>query len=292
MRSHVLMAAFGLAAPLALTAGTALAQLPPVSSGNLVAHFKADNSSVTRDVSDNVSGWSAQNDGLIILSASGSDPSNITYLPTGMNGNPTIRVNDFSGDNQVLRGVLPGTHTTATIFWLGFYSPGRDGSLDDDAGQYAYSYGADAADGSQFDHQIDSGVFQMFGGGGTQTGDNIAARNGQYTVWRTRYGTAAGDGHEAFADGTNLNIASPNGGNYSVGGALQLFGFQNSAGTSDGFNFVGNMSELVIYSGLLNPTDTAAVEAYLTGQIPEPSSLVPLAAAASCLLRPRRRRAA
>ena len=271
---------------LVLGAGQSASALPVVTSGSLVAHFEASPATVGVDANGNVLSWTASNDPAVMLSAFGSDPANIRYSPTaGFSGGPAIVVNDFApggvDDNQVLRGTIPGSHAAVTIFWHGFYAPGRDGSLNDGAGQYAYSWGADGVDGSQMDHQTDDGRIELFGGNGTQTGNDISGRESTYTVWHTFYGTdPTGAGHAAFADGTDLGVPSPNGGVYNVSGNLQLFGFQNASGTSDGFNFVGNMSQLIIYDGILDQTDVDAVTQFLTtpaAAVPEPRPLALLA---------------
>lgn len=255
--------------------------IPVVGSGTMVAHFRASDAKVARDGSGNVTTWTADNNAAIVLTSTGPKPSNIAYSATGMNGAPEIVVNDFApNDNQFLTGAITGTRTATTIFWLGHYSPGRGGSLGDSAGQYVYSYGTNGADGSQMDHQIDGGVFQLFGGSGTQSGDNIAGFNSIRTVWTTFYGQGTGNAHSAFAGTTNLNVASPNGGNYSASGNLILFGFQ-ATNTSSGFNFVGNIAELIIYDGILSSQDVDAIRGYLQlragGDLGEPvtSNVVP-----------------
>lgn len=296
MNSRFVLALFGFA-------GAAWATpLPSVGSGTLVAHFRASDAKVGRDVSGSVTSWTADNNAAIVLTATGNSASNIVYNANGMNGAPEIVVNDPVSTNQYLTGAIPGTRTAATIFWLGYYSPGRNGSLGDGSGQYAYSYGADGADGSQMDHQIDSGVFQLFGGGGTQSGANIAGFNSIRTVWTTFYGQGTGNGHSAFAGATNLNIASPNGGNYSVSGNLNLFAFQTTTGSSSGFNFVGNIGELIIYDGILSSTDVDAIRGYLqlraggdlgepvTSAIPEPTTWSLMSIALAGLAGYRRRR--
>lgn len=271
--------------------------IPSIGSGTLVAHFRVSNSSVARDSSGNVISWTADNNSGIVLNAAGTNnPGNITYSATGMNGAPEIVVNDFTNQNRYMTGAIGGTRTATTIFWLGFYQPGRGGSLGDGAGQYLYSYGADGADGSQMDHQIDGGNFEMFGGAGTQTGNSISSLNGVRTVWTTYYGQGTGNSHSAFAGTTSLGIPATNGGNYSVSGNLILFGFQGStAGVSPGFNFVGNIGELIIYDGIVSDTDATAVRTYLAGRaagdlgdptvsaIPEPGTWAMFAAAAGLL---------
>lgn len=256
--------------------------LPSVGSGSLVAHFQAG-PNVEVDVDGTVNSWTAENDNAIVLTTIVHEGVNtITYDAAGMNGNPTVVVNDPADNKASLQGGIGLTAdlTSATIFWLGYFSPGREFSggvsLGDGSGQYAYSLGADGADGSQMDNQIDDGNFEYFGGSGTQTGDPIAALNGQYTVWRSEYydNVTTDPGHIGYANNTNLNVAA-NGAGYSVptGSELVLFAYQDSGGNGDsGFNFVGNMSELIIYEGNLDPADVEAVESYLRGRIPEPSS--------------------
>lgn len=293
VRSSVWMMALGVY--LAATSASA-AILPTVGSGTLVAQFQANASTVTFDANNHVSSWTAANDNSIVLNATGSaHPQMIAYDATGMNGQPTIVVNDGPAGtiNRVLQGAIPGTRTATTIFWLGYYAPDRDGQPGD--GSYAYSYGVDGADGTQFDHQYEgfNNRIELWGGNGTQSGDVISGYNDQYTIWHTYYGQGTGNGHQAFANGTDLNVPTPNGGNYSVSGDLILFGYQNASGVSGGFNFVGNMSELLIYDGLLNAADTAAILAYLHDRqlavssnlvVPEPTSAALLSCGALGLL--------
>ena len=245
------------------------AQLPPVGSAELVAHFRSDAASLNLGAGNSVLGWTAANDSSITLNVGGTnDPGNIAFDASGMGGLGTINVNDFSGDNRYLKGSLGrGLSNGASIFWTGFYSPGRNGSLSDSAGQYAYSLGAAGSQGSQMDHQIDDGNFELYGGSGTQTGNSIDYLNGHYSVWQTNY-LADTPGHEAFANGFSLGIRSDGGYNVSPSDDLQLFGWQNSSGTPGGYNFVGNMSDLIIYDGVLSTSDAQAVSNYLNNRLP------------------------
>ncbi|WP_425395332.1 hypothetical protein [Aeoliella sp.] len=246
----------------------ALAMLPAVTSGNLVAHFEATPGSLTLDGADNVLAWQAKNNPAINLAVGGTDdPANIRFNPTGMGPLGTIEVNDFSGDNRYLRGSLGSDLNGATIFWVGYYQPGRDGSLGDGSGQYAYSLGRAGGQGAQMDHQIDDGRFELYGGGGTQGGNHIDYLNGSYSVFQTNY--YPGDpGHQAFANGFDLNV--PSDGGYFVPAAedLLLFGWQNGSAAAGGYNFVGNMSELIIYDGVLDGPEAAAVYNHLASKLP------------------------
>ena len=261
------------------TSASIVTAAPLPTLAGLVAHFQASAENVSVGMNGDVESWTATNNNTIVLNRTGTaaSNSNIQYNPTGMNGSPTIEVNDFTGDNLVLQGSLNvgGTLTQATWFWLGYFSPGRDGSLNDGSGQYIYSYGVDGADGTQMDFQTDDGISEVYSGNITQS-----SFEGEYTVWRAVYGAGGGgDEHSAFANGNDLNWPSPNSAAYGVDGShnLILFGYQNSAGASGGFNFVGNISELIVYNRVLSPEEVGQVEAYLASRIPEPSSFVLLA---------------
>jgi len=244
-----------------------VAQTPPVvGSGALVAHFRADATTVATDPQGNVISWTAANNNAIILNGTGTPLSNIRFNPTGMSGKPTVEVHDFTGQDRVLSGSIAGTRTATTIIWLGYFSPTRNGALGDGSGQYIYCYGADGPDGSQLDMQIDNNNVEVFGGSGTQLGDPINQWNYQYSVWRAYYGTGTGNGQAIFVNRINLNLPPTITANFNVTGNLMLFGFQNSTGASGGFNFVGNLSSLLIYDGILNAADTLAIENFLACQ--------------------------
>lgn len=252
-----------------------MATLPDVTSANLVAHFQATPATLQLDVSNNVLAWHATNDPAITLTASGSDDiANIRFDEHGLGGLGTIEVDDFSGDNRYLRGRLGTDLQGATIFWLGSYQPGRNGSLGDSAGQYAYSIGKAVTQGRQMDHQIDDHLFELYGGGGTQAGTAIDYLNGHDSLFQTNYYSDS-PGHEAFANGYDLSIPADGGYHVSADDDLLLFGWQDSSGSAGGYNFVGNMSDLVIYDGVLEPAEAAVVAEYLTQRLPATPPLPP-----------------
>ncbi len=249
--------------------------LPAVTSGTLVAQFDPDPTYLSLDGSGtDVASWTAANDNSIVLSRTGTaaSNSNISFDASELGGNGAVVVNDFTGDNLVLQGSVPGTRTASTVFFLGYFSPGRDGSLTDGSGQYVYSYAVDGPSGSQLDFQTDDGNAELFGGSGTQFVGDISSRAGEYTVYRIESGGGDGDDWAVYVDGALLG-SGDEGTNYSVSGDLILFGYQNSSGVSGGFNFVGNVGQLLIYDGVLDSNDTASVERYLAGKIPEPSAI-------------------
>ena len=264
---------------LSLAARSAVAALPPVTSGTLVAQFDADPLYLSLDGGGaDVASWTAANDNSIVLSRTGAaaSNSNILFDANELAGGGAVVVNDFlvdgTHDNLVLQGAIPGTRTASTVFFLGYFSPGRDGSLGDGSGQYLYSYGASGGAGTQIDFQIDDGNAEIWGGGGTQGVGDISARNGEYTVYRIESGGGAGDDFAVYVDGTLLGGGNE-GANYNVNGDLILFGWQNSSGVSGGFNFVGNVGQLLFYDGNLDNADVDAVESYLASLKPSELTL-------------------
>lgn len=259
-----------------LIAQPVVAQAPVVNSADLVAHFVADPTYLDLDASNNVIRWTSTNDPTIQLDAGGTaNPENIVYDPSGLGGEGTLVVRDYAGQNRYLRGDLGYTSnlTDTTIFWLGNYHPGAGGSLGDAAGQYAYSLGSAGSQGSQMDHQIDDGAFELYGGSGTQTGDTISYLNGFNTVYRSDYYSGS-PGHVAYANGVELGVANDSGYNVPVGQDLQLFGWQNSSGVAAGYNFVGDFSEMLIYQGRIDDNDATAVHNYLSNKLDQtPPSL-------------------
>ncbi|MCH2161233.1 MAG: hypothetical protein MK085_05095 [Phycisphaerales bacterium] len=214
--------------------------------------------------------WRAANNDSLVLVAEGAPSSNIIFDPKELGGLGSLVVNDYSGQNRRLEGSLGGVElSNATIFWVGYFSPGRDGSLGDGSGQYIYSMGIDGAAGSQFDNQIDDGRFEIFGGSGTQVGRDITYINGHYSVWMSRFHAGpTSTGHVAETNGFDMLVPTDTTG-YALGDDhLVVFAYQNSSGTgSSGYNFVGNLHQLVIYDGLLDANDTAAVNNHLYSKL-------------------------
>ena len=243
--------------------------LPEVSSAQLVAHFSASSDQLNLDSNQEVLEWIACNDASIVLTSQGTDdPGNIAYDAAGLGGLGSLVVRDFSGDNRYLRGSLnlDTALTDATIFWLGKYEPTADGSLNDGAGQYVYCFGPATGQGSQMDHQIDDGEFQLYGGSGTQTGGSIGYLNGFNSVWRTDYFSGA-PGHVASVNGFDLNIPTDGGYSISPDSELQLFGWQNSSGVAGGYNFVGEISELIIFRGRISDEDAELIQDWLSAKL-------------------------
>ena len=248
---------------------------PETTSGRLVANFVAVEETLELDGTD-VIRWEAANDPGISLVGGGSPAGNISFDAAGLGGHGMLVVNDWSGDNRYLRGSLGGELLTdATIFWLGHFAPGRDGSLGDGSGQYVYTFGRSGFDGSQFDNQVDDGRFEIYGGSGTQIGRDITYLHGADSVWMTRYhGAPTSIGHSAEANGIDL-LMPTTGNGYAAGGTspgeddLLLFGWQDSSGGAAGYNFVGDIHQMLVYDGLLDENDTVAIMNYLRSKLQE-----------------------
>jgi len=244
--------------------------LPDVTSGTLAAHFLCDPATMDLDANNAVTAWRARNNSSIELTASGSgDATNILYDASDLNGQGGIRVNDFTSETMGLSGSIGDLDLVeSTIFWLGYYAPGRDGSTDDGSGQYAYNY----YNGSSYiSHQSDDGIVEHYSP--TRAGDAIDVLEGDYQVWTSvTYG--ASPGTSMYVNGIDLNVA-PHDGIASDPAADTFHMFRYS---SSGYNFVGNMHECIIYEGALSAEDIAAVEAYLDAKraaydgLPEVSS--------------------
>jgi predicted RNA-binding protein len=230
--------------------------LPEVSSGALAAHFVADPSTMDVDPANNaVTAWRASNNAAINLTASGTGAAtNLLYDAGDLNGHGAIQVNDFSGDTLALVGTIGNIDLVeSTIFWLGYYAPGRDGSTDDASGQYVYNY---YNGDSYISHQSDDGFVEHYSP--TCRGDAIDSLENEHQVWTSvTYG--ASPGVEMYVNGADLN-AVEFGGITSDGDADTFQMFRYGSG---GYNFVGNMHECIIYEGALSATDIATVEAYL-----------------------------
>ena len=230
--------------------------LPDVTSGTLAAHFLCDPATMDLDANNAVTAWRARNNSSIELTASGSgDATNILYDASDLNGQGGIRVNDFTSETMGLSGSIGDLDLVeSTIFWLGYYAPGRDGSTDDGSGQYAYNY----YNGSSYiSHQSDEGIVEHYSP--TRAGDAIDVLEGDYQVWTSvTYGSSPGT--SMYVNGVDLNVAPHDGilSDGSVADTFQMFRYSSS-----GYNFVGNMHECIIYEGALSAADIATVEAYL-----------------------------
>ncbi len=173
-----------------------------------------------------------------------------------------------------------------TVFWLGSYSAGTpqgDGTL----GRYAYNIGirgpgvSGQARGMSHQRRDAGQVVAVFPGSGvTYRGDSILTRNDTPTVWRTDYDYVGGSPfgtHAFFAtddEGTRTDLGMAP----LTATTIEFTSFDPhlyigawndgvvSSSGSGGFTFIGEMSQLLIFEGDLDPADIDAIEAWLVSQ--------------------------
>ncbi|MEM9176851.1 MAG: PEP-CTERM sorting domain-containing protein [Myxococcota bacterium] len=240
---------------------------PPISSANLVLQLRADVASVAVDAQGDVLSWTAANDPAIVLTRDpGFTPDEIRFEPAGAFGQPTVRVSDFGG-NPHLDATLPGSIqlSDATILWLGFYRNSTSGS------ETLYTIG-NGAGGGTYSHQQNAGVIEVDDGSTVYSGgDTALPYRGVPTVFATQYagGTPVAN-HVVRADGIDLGVASSPIGYDGTPDPhpISLFAFDGS-----GRNFEGDLTELLVYDGLLTPSELADVEAYLRARVGAPPEI-------------------
>ena len=192
----------------------------------------------------------------------GNGPANlITY-----DGRGSLIFNDPSAnaDGRYLSGTLVNSSTRDfTIFWLGHY---QDNAPFASSGTYAYNVGLNS-----ISHQRDDGNegfrVEMYNGT-TYAGDDITAYDGIDTVWST---VITANTHKAYANGINLNLVG-NPSNIVISNAAIIIG----AYSESGYDFVGNMSQMIIFESALSDDDRVLIEKYLgdlVGLPPQPEPI-------------------
>lgn len=253
-----------------------LADLPCLSQAardSLVAHFDGRTGVVTVDGSSDVSSWTPLGAAGTPISemaltsvprAGGGAPSLIAYRGSGTLSFDDSRV---EGEGRFLDGFLTNSGgTEMTVVWYGHYDAG---ALAEDSGAYAFNIGL-----NELSHQRDnltSGGFTVkIHNGATYPGTvDITPFDGIDTVWTTRVSVG---GHSAFAGGTDLDIqGSPT---YRFGAEAEIV--LGGSGPS-GFDFIGDMKQLVIFESALSETDRLLLQDYFEGGlvpiIPQPPTV-------------------
>jgi uncharacterized protein YjbI with pentapeptide repeats/predicted aspartyl protease len=185
-----------------------------------------------------------------------AEASHISY-----DGSSTLTFTDPGADGRYLAGTLSNAQSTDfTVFWLGHYEADAPSAT---SGNYAYNIGA-----NDISHQRDDGGggfrVEMYNGT-TYYGDDITDYDGIDTIWST---VITVDSHTAYANGTNLNIAgSPT--NSVEANASIIMGSLNSRG----FDFVGDISQMIIFNFALSDADRLLVESYFADILLESTPL-------------------
>ena len=236
-----------------------LTSVPELSSkaiDSLVAHY--DGSKGVETVDNAVVSWTPVDstgqlmDSMIVQSAQkgngGSDL--ISYDGTGK-----LFFDDTSvaADGRYLTGKLSNTETKEfTIFWLGHYKADAPFAT---SGTYAYNIGL-----SNTSHQRDDGkggfVVEQYNGI-TFSGNDISEYDDQTTVWST---VLTADSHSFYANGKNLNLGGMPTNNIKANADIVI-----GAYSSSGYDFVGEIEQLIIFSSALNTKDRKLIENHLYG---------------------------
>lgn len=182
----------------------------------------------------------------------------ITY-----DGSGRLIFNDPSvaADGRYLSGTLINAGTSDfTIFWLGHY---QDNSPFATSGTYAYNVGL-----NNISHQRDDGNegfrVEMYNGT-TYTGDDITTYDGIDTVWST---VITANTHDTYANGMNLNLVGTPTNSVTANAAIVIGAYSGS-----GYDFVGDMSQMIIFASALGDDDRGLIENYLGALVGLPSQL-------------------
>ena len=279
--AFILAGLFG-AAPCAFSAAlfTDVPGLSASAQGSLVAHY--DGRTGVTTTGSSVNSWTPVNGsgtaipGMEVTSVQrgGGAASLISY-----DGSGRLSFDDTAvgADGRYLAGALSNTATVNfTVIWLGNYDAGAPFAT---SGTYAYNIGA-----NDISHQRDDGGggfrVEMYNGT-TYAGDDIRVYDGIDTIWST---VITANSHTAYANGTNLNLVGTPTNSVDANAGIIM-----GAYSSSGYDFVGDMSQMIIFNSALSDADRLLVESYFAA-IPEPSATLLLGLAALPFLRRRRSR--
>ena len=191
-------------------------------------------------------------DNMIVRSTQkgGGAPELITYDGSGK---LTFDDTDVGADGRYLEGALSNAESKElTVFWVGNYSAEAPFAT---SGTYVYNIGINSTS-----HQRDDGkggfVVEQYNGT-TYSGDDITAYDGVSTVWST---VLTADSHAFYANGTNLNVGGTPSNNVKANASMII-----GAYSSSGYDFVGDVEQLIIFGSALSDADRKLVESHLGG---------------------------
>ena len=173
-------------------------------------------------------------------------------------GNLSFDDTATGSQGRYLLGTLSNAQSTDfTVMWRGHYEADAPFAT---SGTYAYNIGI-----NDVSHQRDDGGggfrVEMYNGT-TYAGDDIQVYDGITTVWST---VLTASTHNAYANGTNLNLGGSPTNSIAANGDIYMGAYSGS-----GYDFVGDMSQMIIFNSALSDADRVLVEGFLT-TIPEPS---------------------
>lgn len=231
--------------------------LSPDARDSLVAHFDG-RENVETSGGNNVISWTPlDGDGnpltamkvTALSRPGGGDASLITY---DLQGALSFDDSTASAEGRYLEGDLAnGGGTALTVFWRGHYDGGTPFET---SGTYAYNIGL-----NNVSHQRDDGaggfVAELYNGTTYSGTVDITPFDDAETVWST---VVTANSHVAYANGTNLGI--PGAPSYNIAANAEIV---IGAFSSGGFDFVGDISQLIVFESALSEADRQLVETYL-----------------------------
>ena len=261
MKTHSVLISFVfiLSVKLSIWGNGLLTAIPDLSSQaieSLVAHY--DGSKGVETDGNTVVSWTPVDsngqllDEMIVQSAQKGNggPELISYDAAGKLSFDDTSV---SADGRYLTGKLSNAETKEfTVFWLGYYKAAAPFAA---SGTYAYNIGL-----SNTSHQRDDGkggfVIEQYNGT-TYSGDDITKYDDQTTVWST---VLTADSHSFYANGKNLNLGGMPTNNIKANADIVI-----GAYSSSGYDFVGEIQQLMIFNSALNAVDRKLIENHLYG---------------------------
>ena len=281
--AFILAGLFG-AAPCTFSAAlfTDVPGLSASAQGSLVAHYDGRTGVATSNVtSSTVNTWTpvdGNGNALPGMAVTNTGHGTAADSHISYDGSSRLTFTDPGSGGRYLSGALSNTATVNfTVLWRGHYEADAPFAT---SGNYAYNIGP-----NDISHQRDNGgngfVVEMYNGT-TYAGDDITAYDGvSDTVWST---VITSDSHTAYVNGTNLNLGGNPTNSVAANASIIMASYSSS-----GYDFVGDMSQMIIFESALNDADRALVENFLAA-IPEPSATLLLGLAALPFLRRRRSR--
>ncbi|MGY8964010.1 MAG: cadherin-like domain-containing protein, partial [Rhodospirillales bacterium] len=220
---------------------------------SLIAHY--DGKHGVKTEGNSVVSWTPINsngsflDSMIVRSTQkgGGAPELITYDGSGK---LTFDDTNVVADGRYLEGALSNAESKEfTVFWVGNYSADSPFAT---SGTYVYNIGINSTS-----HQRDDGkgrfVVEQYNGT-TYPGDDITAYDGVSTVWST---VLTADSHAFYANGTNLNVGGTPSNNVKANVSIII-----GAYSSSGYDFVGDVEQLIIFGSALSDADRELIEDY------------------------------
>lgn len=276
-----------------------IAGLSPAARDALVVNFDA-RTGVVVNPDDGVVEWEGYDgNGQPVVTAVRAENANTPTTNITRNSSGTSLVfteNDVSHTQHLFARLVDENDDAllsggaATIFWRGFYS-GANPQGNAILGRYAYNLSTaqfnELRGGMNHQRRDAAGIVGAFvtavdnsDGGGARTllGSSIAFLNDQPTVWTSVYDfTAPGGEVDFYATPSSdsridLSVNDPiaSQGTHNFDGTLEPTLYigaishpASSSSSTGGFSFIGEMSQLIIFEGVLDAADIALVEAYL-----------------------------